>query len=366
VGLPGILYQEARNDGNVTWRNVKAMVDDPDLPDHPRMVAMIKAKLGWAAGIPFKGGLVVYTARESVDLVKMQQPYYERYMIAATELIGAAWALRGPRYEVLQRRQADSDNVMMRARRKLAGLLKVGFTIAELEKMTRHKEEKQGSTGFGQQTALLHSPNKNQSKINHIGRYIQQKIQTVATKTYHGGSADPPPPKSNMETLFSFIGVFWTLLMITTLHEYLVDSFGSDWGIVLGPFGALMTLQYGLTPAPASQPWSAICGQTISLTIALAMSYLDGVIPLYIRQAMAVAFSVAAMSRLGCIHPPAGAASLLFVQGRTWSHIVPMLMANVLCIIAAALWNNLNDKRQYPTYYWGISKPKKVLDVSKH
>ena len=121
------------------------------------------------------------------------------------------------------------------------------------------------------------------------------------------------------------------------------------------PFGALVTLLYGLTAAPASQPRNAILGQAISLTIAMVCSYIEhSTFTLWMRQAIVTALAVAAMVRLGITHPPAGASALIFASGRYgWTHVLTFFAGNVLALGAATFINNLSAKRQYPIY-WGV------------
>ena len=114
-----------------------------------------------------------------------------------------------------------------------------------------------------------------------------------------------------------------------------------------------MTLLYGLTAAPASQPRNALVGQSLYMSIAIGISKL----PLedWIQQSLATALAVTAMVKLGVTHPPAGAAALLFATGKHgWYSVLACLMGNVLAVGAATLINDSNPERQYPTF-WGVS-----------
>jgi CBS-domain-containing membrane protein len=122
---------------------------------------------------------------------------------------------------------------------------------------------------------------------------------------------------------------------------------------LLRPFGALMTLQYGLTAAPASQPRNAIVGQTLGLLIAHGVGQIDILEP-WLKQTLATSLAIGAMVKFGVTHPPAGAAALLFSNGsRTWQQIGLMIFGNVVAIVCAAIFNNLSERRQYPTF-WGL------------
>ena len=65
-----------------------------------------------------------------------------------------------------------------------------------------------------------------------------------------------------------------------------------------------MTLQYGLTPAPASQPRNALYGQVMSLSIALVVNLFMPVG--LIRVPFTTALVIATMCKMGITHPPAG------------------------------------------------------------
>jgi CBS-domain-containing membrane protein len=112
-------------------------------------------------------------------------------------------------------------------------------------------------------------------------------------------------------------------------------------------------LQYGLTAAPASQPRNVIVGQTFALVIAQGIGQAENIDP-WLKQSLATALAISVMVKLGVTHPPAGAGALLFSTGGfTWVQVSIMLMANVVAVICAAFFNNLSDRRQYPTF-WGL------------
>jgi HPP family len=129
--------------------------------------------------------------------------------------------------------------------------------------------------------------------------------------------------------------------------------------LLRSPFGASMTLLYGLTAAPASQPRNVFFGQIVSMTIAVSVSYLD-MVPVWLRQSLGAALAIAAMVKLGVTHPPAGATALLLSttisssQRNSWGNMATSLLGNVIAVIMSTLINNASNKRQYPIY-WGFS-----------
>mmetsp|Transcript_24331 Transcript_24331/g.45011 ORF Transcript_24331/g.45011 Transcript_24331/m.45011 type:complete len:234 (-) Transcript_24331:201-902(-) len=167
-----------------------------------------------------------------------------------------------------------------------------------------------------------------------------------------GGGLQPPPAQPWSMTLWTFFGVFSTLLVLSALDKVLTDHTG--YGILLAPFGALMTLQFSLTQAPVSQPRNALYGQTVAISIALFVKLtLADAARTWIQIPITGALAIAAMGRLGVIHPPAGAASILFASSDKFDGVFfgLMLVGNAVAIVMATLINNLNSKKQYPVYY---------------
>ena len=67
-------------------------------------------------------------------------------------------------------------------------------------------------------------------------------------------------------------------------------------------------------------------------------------------------FMTQVMQFTGFIHPPAGAAALVFAWRDThisddWMLFLVFMVADIICISMAVLINNFNDSRQYPIYW---------------
>eukprot|EP00957_Ditylum_brightwellii_P012292 929111-Ditylum_brightwellii.AAC.1 len=56
------------------------------------------------------------------------------------------------------------------------------------------------------------------------------------------------------QSMWTLVGVFCGMLILSTMNELAGSISDDEYFLLIGPFGALMTLQYGLTAAPASQP----------------------------------------------------------------------------------------------------------------
>mmetsp|Transcript_29533 Transcript_29533/g.45335 ORF Transcript_29533/g.45335 Transcript_29533/m.45335 type:complete len:472 (-) Transcript_29533:269-1684(-) len=351
-GLAGVLWAESvrvnpavamitnEDNRNIVWREVNPIANDPDQPHNPRLKTIAKAGLGLAAAVPFniRGtmGIVVYLARETCNQDKLKAPSNERYLRSAATLIGAAYAIRAPHTAAVLERKKEARKTFVKAVENLK-------TMKRLEGSSSMSVQGQEETDYGQK----------------FWNTLRYKVLTIIHK-FKGGGVAPPPSFTTKQALVTFVGAFSTLLALTSLNKKLTDEYGGDGRIVLGPFGALMTLQYGLTAAPASQPRNAIMGQLIAISIAIGVSHLNW--ELWLRQSLATALAITAMVKFGITHPPAGAAALIFSSGHfNWANLGTMLLGNVIAIVTATVINNLDMRRQYPTFY-GISP---LFDIFK-
>ena len=72
--------------------------------------------------------------------------------------------------------------------------------------------------------------------------------------------------------------------------------------VAASPWGAV-TLQYGLTPTPISQPRNILYGQCVALTLALVLNLIVPTGAL-MRVPLTTAMDIAAMRKLGITQPP--------------------------------------------------------------
>lgn len=209
---------------------------------------------------------------------------------------------------------------------------------------------------------------KNYHPLNLHKRYEASMCRRTFTKCLRGSPRKVvhPPPFTWVETGWTFVGVFITLLLLFSFNGILKDVFKDDEnpdsvstdfrGIVMGPFGALLTLQYGVTSAPLGQPRNILYGQLSSLLIAFGIGSIE-ILPVWARQTLAAVLAISFMVRCGITHPPAGAAALL-VSGEktTLLSMAATLLANVLAIGSATILNNMSIERQYPMT-WRLDWP---------
>eukprot|EP00536_Pseudo-nitzschia_multiseries_P002593 jgi/Psemu1/183851/e_gw1.34.79.1 len=172
-----------------------------------------------------------------------------------------------------------------------------------------------------------------------------------------------PPAPSASHAIWTTAGAFCGLLVASSLNQYFRYLSNDELFLILGPFGALITLQYGLTAAPASQPRNAIIGQAIAGAASMLFTYIpESILSVWLRQAIAPAIAIGLMVKCGFTHPPAGAHAVIMASGKyNWAFYGIALLATVISIVPAMIINNLSDRRQYPTYWFEFSESRRQL-----
>lgn len=84
--------------------------------------------------------------------------------------------------------------------------------------------------------------------------------------------------------------------------------------------------------------------------------YIQIGMPQWIMAVIACSLAIGAISKTGLVHPPAGAASILFATstrsiGEDLVLTCILLVAEMVATFMATIINNLSDKRQYPMYW---------------
>ncbi len=251
----------------------------------------------------------------------------------SSHLIGAAAAFRAPQKESNAFLKENAHQTWRRVRTKVLTIMRFGGSLRAKKKDGAHnslKGSKQERTKkstlarIHEVTVRLRTDFKKtaiQAKDD-----LQEKANRWVTKM-HGGNAGEtnschfmhhirstyshwlffwptgiPPSFTWTQTFWSFIGVLVTHTILSRLNYFIMRETAdtAKLSLVLAPLGALTTLQYNLTPAPASQPRNAIFSQVFALTVANLISY----IPFsdetaWFRSALAPAIVIPAMAKLG-------------------------------------------------------------------
>ncbi|MNP41754.1 HPP family protein [compost metagenome] len=145
--------------------------------------------------------------------------------------------------------------------------------------------------------------------------------------------------------LIGAVGGFISIAILAFLTEFTVEAW------IMAPFGASCVLAFGVWDAPLSQPRNIIGGHLISTFVGLVMYHLFG--QGILVMAAAVGLAIGLMMLTKTTHPPAGANPLVVIMaGSGWSFLfAPVLIGAVVIILVALLVNNMDKKRQYPTFW---------------
>jgi CBS-domain-containing membrane protein len=141
------------------------------------------------------------------------------------------------------------------------------------------------------------------------------------------------------------IGGFIAILILA----FLTNITSEAW--IMAPFGASCVLAFGVWDAPLSQPRNIIGGHLVSTFVGLALYHLFGNGP--VVMAVGVGLAIGFMMLTKTTHPPAGADPLVVIMaGSSWSFLIaPVLIGAVIIVWVALLFNNLDKKRRYPTFW---------------
>jgi len=372
------------NNNRLVWREIGPLAIDPHQPYNQRLVLQACAGFGLATGVRFRfdenyEGMVVYLARETVDRSKLESTENEAHLKASARHIGSVLAMQEHRRAAMSARKQELAQTMRKTKNTLL-LLHRGRDLEEIaENVTLSSYESMTNSTSAPSLQLDSSDDEEQEeKEHHRSRPLEHEKQpllrskhrrsvakttrrpsssifrTVAKKSFFQMferkprvSVAPPPPQPLGHALWTFAGAFITLSALTEYSRH-------RGGLVLPPFGALAGLQFDLIAAPPAQPRNILCGQLIGLTISMTAGFLLEGEYAWIRTALAPALAIFLMSKLGVVHPPAGAAAMIFSSGKHGLEDVWALMvANVIAIVCATVVNNLSSNRQYPTF-WGL------------
>jgi CBS domain-containing membrane protein len=121
---------------------------------------------------------------------------------------------------------------------------------------------------------------------------------------------------------------------------------------LIAPLGATTVLVFLMPHSPASAPWAVIGGYLLAGASSALAIYLIPYPP--VRVAAAVALCIWLMTRLNCVHPAAGAATLLLTIGSSqlnshWWSLLGRVEGNMaLLLLSALLVNKWLLRRPYP------------------
>eukprot|EP00928_Gymnodinium_smaydae_P031384 TRINITY_DN23045_c0_g2_i1.p1 TRINITY_DN23045_c0_g2~~TRINITY_DN23045_c0_g2_i1.p1 ORF type:complete len:530 (+),score=73.08 TRINITY_DN23045_c0_g2_i1:43-1632(+) len=368
-GLSGYFWSNNPNHSKtkqLTWTHLSQITGDPDQVPCELTNQTERAGFEKAVGVPYDAcghkGLVIYFARATADESQLNWSENVLHMQCAAQMLGALVASFQTSAESHFRKAAHTTAICRRARVRLSVMRRlsqagedktdVGNGNASDQSGTNRPTDGAGESKKSLSQALSMLLRGSKRRFVQAKDFAVRKAKSTATKSKGNTKANPPPPTNWKESGYTFLGVFVTMICLMLLSRYFQRVSGQ--GIVLGPFGAFMALQFGLTPAPASQPRNGILGQTMAMLVSILLKMATSSVmdPWWVPP-LATALAIGLNAKAGVIHPPAGASAFLFAANPALSFLSMglVLAGYVLSIALATLLNNLNDKRQYPMYW---------------
>ena len=166
---------------------------------------------------------------------------------------------------------------------------------------------------------------------------------------------------SYVQCFYTFLGVFTSITVVLVLHEYY--TLNKSWPIAFASLGALVTITFTTPGNPVIQPYHMFMGTAISALFAVIIqSNLPGsnTNNLWLAGALSAATSITLMQIFGCVHPPGGAISLLYIlvpsiQVLGYWYILAAEVGNIIVFLVACIINNLPaiKAKAYPASYIG-------------
>ena len=345
----------------LVWRDLRSLLDDPDTAKGPRLELLSQAGFDKATGIRFetevnRGMVIFLSCSDDTDEELLNSMANMSYIRQSAYFIGAASAMS----DVRRASRAHQDEILLQR-----GEFSPRRNPLDIEKQVSkkglhpvHEVSKRsvaaGAAGGGGDGAAAAAGDTTAVEKDAECCVVPRRLKVWTTKV-RGGGMQIPPALSYRQSLWTTFGAFCGLLVLSALNEYYQYLSDGDYLLLIGPFGALMTLQYGLTAAPASQPRNAIMGQAVAGAVSLAFTYIpEEILATWLRRAVGPAVGIGVMVKCGFTHPPAGAHAVLYASGQfNFGFYALVVLSTVISVIPATVVNNLSIKRQYPTY-WGF------------
>ena len=171
-----------------------------------------------------------------------------------------------------------------------------------------------------------------------------------------GTTRGSPPRVSNAEILWSWVGAFLGIALVSLVDQYFFQGF--DLTLMIGSFGASAVLVYGAPRSPLAQPRNLLGGHMLSALVGVICWKLFHGMP-WLAEAMSVSIAIALMHATRTLHPPGGATALIAVIGSVKVHqlgfiyvLVPAMVGPLLLLLVALLVNNIPDTRRYPEIWF--------------
>ena len=193
------------------------------------------------------------------------------------------------------------------------------------------------------------------------GRRVGPFFDFAMTEQHqHGATPATMPWTGRLGALRGTIGA-GLAIALTGLVTHLVVGADPAAPWLVASMGASAVLAFVLPASPLAQPWPVIGSHVLAAAIGLACHLLP--LPPWLCAGLAVAGSIAAMSLLRCLHPPAGGTAVLLalatpaVAAQGWHFLIlPLGLNVVLLTLLAVIYNRLTG-HAYPHHAPHIAMP---------
>ncbi|WP_290680969.1 HPP family protein [Halothiobacillus sp. 15-55-196] len=207
-----------------------------------------------------------------------------------------------------------------------------------------------------------------------MSRETEESAQVVGWvkfwRKWRGRGHGSPPRVSWAEVFWSGLGGVFGLMAVGVCA---LAFTGLDRVLIIGSIGASAVLLFGAIRSPLAQPRNLIGGHALSALIGVTVhlllvreagdpGILSGIQPFIasvFAPALAVGLSIAVMHATRTLHPPGGATALAAVIGSQqihamgyWFVLFPGILAPLILLLIALIFNNLVPKRVYPEFWW--------------
>lgn len=246
VGLAGNAWQRHADDAgrkySLEWRKLNDFVNDPDQMPSMRLKKLAKA-FGKYTGIPFNifgefKGVVLYFVRTNCDERAMSARLNANFLHYSANYIGASSALSETRSKVVINRKEIARNAV----RKLVLTIKTAKTFADLKGLDSPDVFNDNFRNTFSVSSTIYLPLEvGKAVFNkpfaHSFTDVRNKIASKWRNVAHKSLKPPlePPPGANMKTvMFTMIGVFVTLMVLSSLNKLVAHVSNNDLYLILG------------------------------------------------------------------------------------------------------------------------------------
>lgn len=168
-------------------------------------------------------------------------------------------------------------------------------------------------------------------------------------------------PPIILQWLLTLLATVAGICVVAAVYNYAPGITHLNPPVMVASLGASAVLDYNTIRSPLAQPRNSILGHAIAAIVGVGISKAFQLVPnffanyAWLAAAVACALSSVAMSMTNTVHPPGGATAIIActegsVIAMGWKFPIIILLASVLMVAVACLFNNL--LRQYPVFWW--------------